>query len=267
MPLDLPGPVWVVVPTYNERENLTSLVEAVRAELDGVVDHTVLIVDDASPDGTGELADRLAAGDPRVEVRHGPEKRGLGPAYMAGFQRALDGGAELIVEMDADFSHDPSYLVPMLEAAREADVVLGSRYVDGGGVRNWGLVRRVVSRGGCWYARTVLGVPVSDLTGGFKCFRREVLEAIDFSRVRAEGYAFQVELTYRALQLGFRVKELPIVFNERRAGQSKMTRRIVLEAAWMVPSLRLGPAARRAGSGPAPRVEEHRVQDAGKTHL
>ena len=246
MPLDLPGPVWVVVPTYNERENLAPLVRAVRSELDEVApDHRVLIVDDSSPDGTGEMADELAGADSRVEVLHRPDKRGLGPAYIAGFQHALEAGAELIVEMDADFSHDPSYLGPMLEAAREADLVLGSRYVHGGGVRNWGLARRIVSRGGSLYARAVLGVPVKDLTGGFKCFRREVLEAIDLSRVRAQGYAFQVELTYRALQMGFRVVEMPIVFTERRAGQSKMTRRIVLEAAWMVPALRTSPAPAR----------------------
>jgi dolichol-phosphate mannosyltransferase len=246
MPLDLPGPVWVVVPTYNERENLAPLVSAVRSELNEVApDHRVLIVDDSSPDGTGEVADELAGADSRVQVLHRPDKRGLGPAYIAGFQHALEAGTELIVEMDADFSHDPSYLGPMLEAAREADLVLGSRYVDGGGVRNWGLARRIVSRGGSWYARAVLGVPVRDLTGGFKCFHREVLEAIDLSQVRAQGYAFQVELTYRALQMGFRVVEMPIVFTERRAGQSKMTRRIVLEAAWMVPALRTSPVPTR----------------------
>jgi dolichol-phosphate mannosyltransferase len=265
MSLDPSDPVWVVVPTYNERENLLGLVNAVRSELDELArDHTVLIVDDASPDGTGDLADELARDDPHIEIVHRPEKRGLGPAYIDGFRRALDAGAALIVEMDADFSHDPSYLPPMLEAAHEADVVLGSRYVDGGGVRNWGLARQLVSRGGCWYARTVLGVPIGDLTGGFKCFRREVLEAIDFTRVRAQGYAFQVELTYRALQMGFRVVEIPIVFTERRAGQSKMTRRIVLEAAWMVPSLRLERAT-PSGSRSAP-VDDSGVRD-GNSHL
>jgi dolichol-phosphate mannosyltransferase len=232
--------VWVIVPTYNERENLEPLLAAVRAELDRLgADHTILVVDDSSPDGTGELADHLAADDPHIEVLHRPHKGGLGPAYIAGFRRALDAGAQLIVEMDADFSHDPAYLPRMLDAAGEADLVLGSRYVDGGGILNWGGVRRVVSRGGSWYARMVLGIPVNDLTGGFKCFRREVLEAIDLDRVRSQGYAFQVELTYRALGLGFRVVEVPIVFTERRVGQSKMTGRIVLEAAWMVPLLRL----------------------------
>jgi len=249
MPLDLGGPVWVVVPTYNERENLPGLVEAVRAELDPVApDHTILVVDDSSPDGTGELADDLAAVDPHVRVLHRPVKQGLGPAYIAAFRHALDAGAELIVEMDADFSHDPSYLPRLLEAALDADLVLGSRYVEGGGVRNWGRMRRIVSRGGSWYARTMLGISIRDLTGGFKVFRRRVLEAIDLDHVRSQGYAFQVELTYRALQMGFRVVEVPIMFTERRAGQSKMTRAIVLEAAWMVPALRRTPP----GGRPAP---------------
>jgi dolichol-phosphate mannosyltransferase len=257
--LDPTGPVWVIVPTYNERENLLPLVKAVRAELEELtVEHTVLIVDDSSPDGTGELASRLARDDPSVEVLHRPRKLGLGPAYIDGFRRALEAGAQLIVEMDADFSHDPAHLRAMLEAARRAELVLGSRYVEGGGVRNWGRGRRIVSRGGCWYARAVLGVPVSDLTGGFKCFRREVLEAIDLDGIHAQGYAFQVELTYRAIQMGFRVVEVPIVFTDRRVGQSKMTRRIVLEAAWMVPVLRLSPRAKRpeqAVSASASRVE------------
>jgi dolichol-phosphate mannosyltransferase len=269
MPLALPGSVWVVIPTYNERENVAPIVEAVRAELDALgAEHTVLVVDDSSPDGTGEIADRLAAADPHVQVLHRPDKRGLGPAYIAGFQRALDADAALIVEMDADFSHDPAFLGRMLEAAGEADLVLGSRYVEGGGVRNWGMRRRIVSRGGSWYARTVLGLEVSDLTGGFKCFRRQVLEAIDLSRVRSQGYAFQVELTYRAIQLGFRVKEIPIVFTERREGQSKMTRGIVLEAAWMVPSLRTGPPPRRElpppPDSPPERVE---VEGNGSRHV
>jgi dolichol-phosphate mannosyltransferase len=240
------GSVCVIVPTYDERDNLVPLVKAVRSELEELApDHTVLVVDDSSPDGTGELADALARTDPKIEVLHRPEKRGLGPAYLAGFKRALEAGAELIVEMDADFSHDPAYLAALLDAAGRADLVLGSRYVGGGGVRNWGARRQIVSRGGCWYARTVLGVPIKDLTGGFKCFRREVLEAIDLDSVRSQGYAFQVELTYRALQMGFRVEEIPIVFTERRVGASKMTKRIVLEAAWMVPQLRMGRASKR----------------------
>ena len=241
-----PGPVWVVIPTYDERENVVPFVKSVRSELDALApDHSVLVVDDSSPDGTGELADALARNDPRIDVLHRPEKRGLGPAYLAGFKRALEAGAELIVEMDADFSHDPAYLAAIIDAAGRADLVLGSRYVEGGGVRNWGIGRRIVSRGGCWYARTVLGLDVKDLTGGFKCFRRQVLEAIDLDSIRSEGYAFQVELTYRALQMGFRVEEVPIVFTERRVGASKMTKRIVLEAAWMVPQLRIGRAARQ----------------------
>ena len=240
------GPVWVIVPTYDERENIVPFVKSVRSELEDLApDHRVLVVDDSSPDGTGELADALARNDAKVEVLHRPSKLGLGPAYIAGFERALGAGAELIVEMDADFSHDPAYLGAMLHAAEKADLVLGSRYVEGGGVRNWGAARRIVSRGGCWYARTVLGVDIADLTGGFKCFRREVLEAIDLESVRAQGYAFQVELTYRALQMGFRVEEVPIVFTERRIGASKMTKRIVLEAAWMVPQLRMSRAAKR----------------------
>jgi dolichol-phosphate mannosyltransferase len=240
MPVSTPvGSVWVVLPTYNERDNLEPLVRAVRAELsDAAPDHTILVVDDSSPDGTGELADQLARAEPHVGVLHRPHKEGLGQAYLAGFDVALREGAALVLEMDADFSHDPSYLAPMIDAAAEADLVLGSRYVRGGGIRNWGRIRRLVSRGGCWYARTVLGLPVLDLTGGFKCFRREVLEALDLSRIRSQGYAFQVELTYRALQLGFRVKEIPIVFTDRRVGQSKMSRRIVLEAMWMIPTLR-----------------------------
>jgi dolichol-phosphate mannosyltransferase len=234
-----PGSVWVVLPTYDERDNLVPLVRAVRAQLSGVApDHTILIVDDSSPDGTGELADQLAREDSHVKVLHRPRKEGLGQAYLAGFEVALLAGAELILEMDADFSHDPAYLPRMIEAAADADLVLGSRYVPGGGTRNWGRLRSLVSRGGCWYARAVLGVPIRDLTGGFKCFRREVLEAVDLSRIRSQGYAFQVELTYRALQLGFRVKEIPIVFTDRRVGQSKMSRRIVLEAMWMIPALR-----------------------------
>ena len=244
-----PGSVWVVLPTYDERDNLEPLVRAVRTQLSGVApDHTILVVDDSSPDGTGELADRLAREDSHVKVLHRPRKEGLGQAYLAGFEVALCAGAELILEMDADFSHDPAYLPRMIEAAGEADLVLGSRYVPGGGTRNWGRLRSLVSRGGCWYARAVLGVPIRDLTGGFKCFRREVLEAVDLNRIRSQGYAFQVELTYRALQLGFRVKEIPIVFTDRRVGQSKMSRRIVLEAMWMIPTLRRQPVPTRNAS-------------------
>jgi dolichol-phosphate mannosyltransferase len=246
-----PGPVWVIIPTYNERENIDRIVPAIRAVLDEhAPEHTILVVDDSSPDGTGEIADRLAAEDRHVRVLHRPGKGGLGPAYIAGFRRALAEGAELVIEMDADFSHEPRYLAALVDAARDADLVLGSRYVAGGGVRHWGPRRRFVSRAGCWYARSALGVGVRDLTGGFKCFRREVLEALDLESVRSHGYAFQVELTYRVLRMGFRVKEIPIVFAERREGSSKMSRRILLEAVWMVPRLRLsaGRQATRAGN-------------------
>jgi dolichol-phosphate mannosyltransferase len=240
------GPVWVIVPTYNERENLESLLAAAGAALEAVaLEHHLLVVDDHSPDGTGKLADEIAARDERVEVLHREGPRGLGRAYIAGFRDALARGAGLVIEMDADFSHDPGYLPRLIEAAAEADLVLGSRYVAGGRVENWGPLRRLVSRGGCWYARTVLGVEVRDLTGGFKCFRREVLESIDLDGVRSQGYAFQVELTYRAIQRGFSVREVPITFTERLVGDSKMSRRIVLEAIWMVPRLRLG--GRRQG--------------------
>jgi dolichol-phosphate mannosyltransferase len=246
-----PGLVWVIVPTYNERENLERLVQAVRAQLEKVApDHAILVVDDSSPDGTGELADRLAAEDSHVRVLHRPAKQGLGQAYIAGFRRALAEGAKLVIEMDADFSHDPSYLPALIRATEGADLALGSRYVKGGGTRNWGKIRRLVSRVGSWYARAVLGIDVRDLTGGFKCFRRRVLEAIDFDSVRSQGYAFQVELTYRALQRGFEVVEVPIVFTDRRVGQSKMSRRIVLEAIWMVPRLRASQEPESDGSGP-----------------
>ncbi len=226
----------MVLPTYNEAENIEPLVGAVLEKLPGSA--RVLIVDDGSPDGTGEIADRLAELREQVEVLHRPRKEGLGPAYIAGFRRALAGGAGLIVEMDADFSHEPAYLPRLLAATAGADLVIGSRYVPGGGVGDWGALRRVISRGGSTYARLVLGGGVRDLTGGFKCFRREVLEAIDLDLVRSRGYAFQVELTYRAIQGGFRVAEVPIVFRDRRVGRSKMDRSIVVEAVWRVPLLR-----------------------------
>jgi dolichol-phosphate mannosyltransferase len=239
-------PVCVVIPTYNEAENVEGLVRATIAELERLAPgaHRVLIVDDNSPDGTGAIADRLAESVSQVEVMHRAAKTGLGKAYLAGFERALSGGAELVVEMDADFSHDPRYLEPLLAAARDADVVLGSRYVEGGGVEDWGVLRRVISRGGGVYARIILGVPVRDLTGGFKCIHRRVLEAIQLESVRAEGYVFQIEVTYRALLAGFRVSEVPIVFRDRTAGTSKMSARIALEAMWAVPLLRrTAPAA------------------------
>jgi dolichol-phosphate mannosyltransferase len=238
MPPNVPaGPAWLVLPTYNEVENIEAFVAAVRAKLPASA--RVLIVDDNSPDGTGEVADRLAAGDPGVTVLHRARKEGLGPAYIAGFRRALGEGAGLVLEMDADFSHDPGYLPALLEASERADLVIGSRYVPGGGVGDWTALRRAISRGGSAYARLVLGLSVRDLTAGFKCFRREVLEAIDLAAVRSRGYAFQVELTYRAIQLGFDVAEVPIVFRERREGSSKMGHSIVAEAVWRVPLLRL----------------------------
>jgi dolichol-phosphate mannosyltransferase len=229
--------VCVCLPTYNERENLEPMLRAL-GEVLGAHDR-VLVIDDNSPDGTGELADRLAGELGFVDVLHRPRKEGLGPAYLAGFRHALDAGAELVVEIDCDFSHDPADVPRLVAAAADADLALGSRYVAGGGIENWGLIRRAISAGGSIYARLVLGVPVRDLTGGFKCFRRAVLEAIPLDRVHSRGYAFQIELTYRALRKGFRVQEVPIRFADRVVGGSKMSRGIVLEAIWRVPLLRL----------------------------
>jgi dolichol-phosphate mannosyltransferase len=235
----LPG-AWLILPTYNEAENVEALVRASLAQLATTgLEHTILVVDDSSPDGTGEIAERLAGEHPQVRVMHRPMKQGLGRAYLAGFESALANGADLVLEMDADFSHDPADLPRLIAAAGAADLVLGSRYVPGGGVENWGTLRRILSRGGSWYARVLLGVPVRDLTGGFKCFNRRVLEAIDLNGVHADGYGFQIELTYRAIKAGFTVAEVPILFRERREGQSKMTARIALEAVWKVPALRL----------------------------
>jgi dolichol-phosphate mannosyltransferase len=236
----VPGEPWLILPTYNEAENIGPFVRAVDAVLSSAAPggHRILVVDDSSPDRTGEIADRLAEELEAVEVLHRPAKGGLGPAYLAGFEAALEGGAGLVLEMDSDFSHDPEDLPRLLEAAEDADLVVGSRYAPGGGVIHWGLFRRVVSRSGCWYARRVLGLDVRDLTGGFKCFRRAVLESIDLPSVRSTGYVFQVELTYRASQAGFQVTEVPIVFHERRAGRSKMSMRIAIEAMWLVPDLR-----------------------------
>ena len=228
----------VCLPTYNERDNLEPMARALGEVLDTTRDR-VLVLDDDSPDGTGELADRLAAELPWLEVLHRPAKSGLGPAYVAGFRHALAEGADLVLEVDCDFSHDPRD-VPRLIAACEggADLALGSRWVRGGGTVNWGLGRRVVSRGGSLYARLVLGVGIRDLTGGFKCFRRQVLETIDLDAIAARGYGFQIEGTYRALRSGFRVVELPITFVDRRVGESKMSTSIVFEAMRQVPLLR-----------------------------
>ncbi|MCU0308843.1 MAG: polyprenol monophosphomannose synthase [Thermoleophilia bacterium] len=264
-----PGPVWVVLPTYDEAANVVPMLDALLGVFDrhGLDGH-VLVVDDGSPDGTADLADAVARRDGRVEVLRRARKEGIGPAYRAGFRVAIDRGAALVVEMDCDFSHDPQMVPRLVAAARDADLVLGSRYVPGGGVARWGAVRRGVSRGGCWYARIVLGVPVHDLTGGFKCFRRAVLERIPLDAVSAAGYGFQIEMTYRALLAGFRVVEVPITFTERVHGHSKMSRRIVWEAAALVPRLRrrLGPppvAPRPAPAGdglpPAPTPDPRRT--------
>ena len=230
---------WLVLPTYNEAENVEGIVRAALPQLasTGMPVH-ILVVDDGSPDGTGRIADRLASELEPVEVLHRERKEGIGPAYLAGFAHALAAGADLLLEMDSDFSHDPLDIPRLVAAAREADLVLGSRYVPGGGVTDWGLGRRLISRGGSLYARIVLGLPVKDLTGGFKCFRREVLEALELGSVGTDGYGFQIEMTYRAIRAGFRVKEVPILFRERRVGASKMSTRIALEAFWKVPALR-----------------------------
>lgn len=239
--------VWLILPTYNEAANVDGIVRAADAELAAAApgDYRILVVDDNSPDGTGAIADRLGDELDTVEVLHRQNKKGLGRAYLAGFARALEAGAELVIEMDADFSHDPHYLGALLDAAEDADLVLGSRYVTGGAVRDWGLARRLISRGGGLYARRVLGVDIRDLTGGFKCIRRAVLEAIDLPSIRSEGYAFQIEVTYRAATAGFRVREIPIVFSDRTRGASKMSLRIALEAMVLVPVLRSRRRVRR----------------------
>ncbi|HXR59996.1 MAG TPA: polyprenol monophosphomannose synthase [Solirubrobacterales bacterium] len=234
-PTETQGPPWLVLPTYNEAGNIEQLVRKAVASLP--TGSRVLVVDDNSPDGTGEIAERLSA-ELAVEVLHREGKEGLASAYVAGFEHVLGRGAGLILQMDSDFSHDPGDLRRLVEASERADVVLGSRYVSGGGVRDWSLLRRVISRGGSAYARLVLGIEVRDLTGGFKCFRREVLESLDLQGIASQGYAFQVEMTYRSLQKGFAVVEIPIVFRDRQVGKSKMSRAIVLEAAWRVPLLR-----------------------------
>lgn len=231
--------LWICLPTYNERENLERMIEALSAEFEThALDGHVLIIDDGSPDGTGEIADRLAVAHEWVEVLHRSTKEGLGRAYLAGFAKALDAGAELIMEMDCDFSHAPADVHRLVAASADADVVLGSRNIPGGGVRNWPWRRRMISKGGSFYARTILGLPVRDLTGGFKCFRRAVLETLDLSQIAAQGYTFQIELTYRAIQAGFRVREVPIIFVDRVYGESKMHGNIVLEAMWRVWALR-----------------------------
>jgi dolichol-phosphate mannosyltransferase len=228
----------VCLPTYNERENLPRMIEALHGVLrDG---DRVLVIDDSSPDGTGELADRLAETHDFVDVLHREKKEGLGRAYIAGFERVLETDAELVLEMDCDFSHDPADVPRLIEAAEAgADLVLGSRYVAGGGTRNWGIVRRLISRGGSVYTAVFLHMGVKDPTGGFKCFRRGVLERLDLKGITPRGYAFQIETTWRVKQLGFGVVEIPITFVDREVGQSKMSRAVVLEAIWRVPLLRV----------------------------
>jgi dolichol-phosphate mannosyltransferase len=238
----MPGPAWLILPTFDEAENIELIVAAAIDVLGAAAPGAfrILVVDDDSPDGTGRIADRLASEHPEVEVLHRTERAGLGPAYLAGFAYALSRGAGYVFEMDSDFSHDPADLARLLAAVRDggADVALGSRYVSGGAVSDWGLLRRIVSRGGSLYAQLVLGLRVHDLTGGFKCFRAEVLEAIDLPTVRARGYAFQVELTNRAVREGFKVVEVPITFRDRLRGRSKMSAKIALEAMVLVPQLR-----------------------------
>jgi dolichol-phosphate mannosyltransferase len=228
---------WVVLPTYNEAENLHEIAAAILATLPAA---TLLVVDDGSPDGTGQIADALAAGDPRVRVLHRAAKAGLGRAYVAGFRAALDGGAERIVQMDADWSHDPAATTALLAPleAGTADLVIGSRYTKGGRVVDWGVARRLVSRGGSLFARVVLGLPANDLTGGFKAWRASTLADVGLAGVHAGGYVFQVEMTYRAQRRGARVREVPITFRDRRVGQSKMSRRIIAEALVVVLQLR-----------------------------
>ncbi|MCK4546037.1 MAG: polyprenol monophosphomannose synthase [Candidatus Eisenbacteria sp.] len=227
----------IVIPTYNERENISRLIPEVLSAGDGI---EVLVVDDNSPDGTGDLVDRMRDGDSRIHVLHRPGKMGLGSAYVDGFRIALDLGAELVFEMDADFSHDPKYIPEFLRKIGQYDVVLGSRYLDGVNVVNWPLSRLILSVGANVYSRIVTGVPIRDLTGGFKCFRRKVLESVEFADMKSDGYAFQIEVNFKCWRAGFRLCEIPIVFVDRHAGTSKMSKRIIGEAAWMVWRLRLG---------------------------
>ncbi len=251
--------VWLTLPTFNEVGNLERLVRAAAEQLELAAPGgwSLLVVDDASPDGTGELADRLAAELPRVEVLHRARKEGLGPAYLAGFEHALRGGAELVVVMDADQSHDPAHLPALIAAAADSDLVLGSRYVPGGQIVDWPPLRRLLSRGGSLYARSILGVDVQDLTGGFRCIRRGVLETVEPSTLRSQGYVFNIELTYRALLAGFRVTEIPICFRDREAGESKLSLPIAFEALLLIPKLR---RLRKVGI-PRPEQEAQTVEE------
>lgn len=228
--------IWLVLPTYNEAENVEQVVQLA---LEALPPHAhVLIVDDNSPDGTGQLADQIAEGETAVEVLHRPTRDGLGQAYLNGFTHALQAGADVLCQMDADFSHDPHALPELLARLSDADVVLGSRYVAGGRVEDWGAIRRVISRGGSWYARRILGVPLRDLTGGFKAFRRDAVASLVAAEIAAQGYVFQIEMTYRAWRAGRSIVEVPIVFRDRKAGSSKMSLGIAIEAVWRVPWMR-----------------------------
>lgn len=227
----------IVIPTYNEVENIEPITSAVL----GITPETVhvLVVDDGSPDGTGKVADTLSAKNPRIHVLHRKSKQGLGPAYIAGFKWGFEHGYQNLIEMDADFSHNPVFLPRMLENLAAYDFVIGSRYVKGGGTVNWGLMRKIISRGGSLYARLILGAPINDFTGGFNGWNRRVLEAISLETLEAGGYSFQIELKYRAFKKGFRFTEFPITFEDRRVGKSKMSSKIVIEALSLVPRLRL----------------------------
>jgi len=248
-------PVWLVIPTYNEADGIERLLRTAAGELERAAPGAwrILVVDDGSPDGTGRIVDGLGREIPQIALLHRTAKEGIGPAYRAGFDVALRGGAGVVVQMDADFSHDPAYLGPMLAELAGSDVVLGSRYVPGGGVTDWGPVRRALSRGGCLYAQSILRVPIRDLTGGFKAHRRAALEAIDLPTIHSRGYGFQIEMSYRALLRGLRVREVPIVFLDRREGTSKMSWRIAFEAVWLVPRLRR-PARCPRPPSPIPKV-------------
>jgi dolichol-phosphate mannosyltransferase len=250
--------VWVTLPTFNEAGNIERVVRSVLDELERLApdDHGVLIVDDASPDGTGEIAERLAHELPAVKVLHRSGKQGLGHAYLAGFEGALAEGAELVVVMDADYSHDPAHLPALLAAAEEYDLVLGSRYIPGGSIVDWPRLRRLLSRAGSLYARTILGVRIRDLTGGYRCIRREVLERVELTTLRSQGYVFNIELTFRALRAGFRVREVPIHFRDRTVGESKISLGIAIEALWLVPVLRFPGLARVWPSRSSPIEDE-----------
>lgn len=232
----------VVIPTYNERDNIERLIPAILAQDEGI---EVLVVDDNSPDGTGEIVDRLAAANPRICVLHRSGKLGLGSAYREGFRFALERGAEYIVEMDADFSHDPAMLPTFFEKMKDYDLVIGSRYLNGVSVVNWPIRRLILSYFASVYTRLITGLRISDCTGGFKCFRREALEAIDLGKIRSDGYSFQIEMNYRCVEKGFRVGEIPIIFIDRRAGSSKMSKKIVREAVFMVWKLKIGSLCRK----------------------